>query len=327
MKSLVSVTILLLWLADAMAQAPMQTPIASSSSTQVPVQPTSGNDKDLALRRLRAAMALRADGLSVQTGDVVLVVPTADLTLESRTAILEDMTVMCRILDKAISTGAARTTRSFAYSGSSNVLGRWLVQPDSQTQGLYLDGYGAMFFIRVDFPLVAPPQEESPSEVQEAGDRVWSQTVNELRGQPQDVRQTDETAPLYDARKVENLKTTLTRILRHAANIRTPRPRDFITLVIGTQDETLAYYGRPQLGQPYGDSYRSLYNPGSRTWLNANRAEVSMPDPSGTLVMRVGKSDVNAFAAGELTAEQFSTKVEMLWSWPLQNAQETPESK
>ena len=33
------------------------------------------------------------------------------------------------------------------------------------TQGLYLDGYGAIFFLPVDFPLAAPPEEQTRAEV------------------------------------------------------------------------------------------------------------------------------------------------------------------
>ncbi len=45
---------------------------------------------------------------------------------------------------------------------------------------LYIAGYGAMFFIQVDFPLLAPPEkaQEQPAEAQE--DTVWAQTKQSL---------------------------------------------------------------------------------------------------------------------------------------------------
>ena len=51
-----------------------------------------------------------------------------------------------------------------------------------------------------------------------------------------------------------------------------------------------------------------------------------MPDPAATLVLRISKADVDALAAGKLTAEQFAPKVQTLWSAGPAATQETADS-
>ena len=180
---------------------------------------------------------LRIGDLEDQAREMVLVVPGPDLKPEALTAITEDLTVMCRILDKTLYPGK-RSTGASIYMGKGSSLGRLLMQQTGRSQGLYLDGYGVVFFVQVDFPLVPPPQQKEEPKPDESADRVWSQTMNELRGQ-EEKRDAEKTGPAYDAQKVESLKATLIKTLRHAANLRV-RPDDQITLVVGSRQ----FHGR-----------------------------------------------------------------------------------
>ena len=47
---------------------------------------------------------------------------------------------------------------------------------------------------------------------------------------------------------------------------------------------------------------------------NRQRPDAAQADPAATLVLRAIKSDVDALAAGKLTADQFAPKVQILWS-------------
>jgi hypothetical protein len=73
--------------------------------------------------------------------------------------------------------------------------------------------------------------------------------MNELRGQPE-PREAGETGPAYDTQKVETLKATLIKTLRHAANLRV-RPQDRITVAVGRESVTR---GSPQ------EPFRYLYS-------------------------------------------------------------------
>jgi len=320
MKTLVSATILLVSLTNAMAQSSTGTSAVSPASVQPqPARTPPGTTEATAVpngRRSGVSSAVIVGNRSLQTGDLedqaremVLVVPGPDLKLEDLAGITEDLTVMCRIFDKALypSGRSTRGRSAYARTGDVPLLGRLLAQQGDRTQGLYLDGYGAVFFVQVDFPLVGPPQEKEGAKPEEPADRVWSQTMNELRGQ-QEPRDAAATGPAYDAQKVESLKAALTKTLRHAANLRV-HPQDQITVVVGSQG---AARGSAQ------EHLRYLYS--SRQYrvlvptTNRKRPDTADADPAATLVLRAAKSDVDALAAGQLTPDQFAPKVQTLWS-------------
>ncbi|MCL5282872.1 MAG: hypothetical protein M1376_23555 [Planctomycetes bacterium] len=255
--------------------------------------------------------------LPEQTQENVLVVPTPDLPVESLTDLTEDLSVMCRIFDKSV---PATGSGGFAYGTQGDSL-RWVIGQQSRgTQGLYLDGYGALFFLRVDYPL-APTQKEDAGQAKpkESGDSVWSQTVREMNGQPGDESQSARNAPAYDAQKVENLKKTLVKTLAHASNIRMRRPQDVITLVVGALDDArVSGYGRFR-SAGWGTARTSPVRPGTA------QPPAAIRNPAtAMLILRITKADVDALAKGQLTSAQFTEKVQILWS---SFEQGTPETR
>jgi hypothetical protein len=304
MRTLVSVTLLLIPFATVAAQSSG----ASASWNGLVSQPSV----------VVATDAPRQVNNLEDQADTVLVVPTPDLKPEALSAITEDMTIMCRIFDKAVDPGK-RSTGVGLYLDQRRAFGRLFAQP-GLTQGLYLGGYGALFFVEADFPLVPGPQQKQESKPAEATDRVWSQTWNELRGQEQPGSGEDE-APAYDAQKVDTLKATVLKTLRHAANLRT-RPQDQIAVVITSQ--TRALTGKAvQRGLRYSVQQSGHLSLSSRT---SSREGTSVSNPAPTLVLRVSKADVDALAAGQLTADQFAAKVQTLWSTAQSPTPEAPAS-
>ena len=246
--------------------------------------------------------------LPEQAQENVLVVPTPDLPVESLADLTEDLSIMCRIFDK--SAPAGDSSGGFAYGDRSDSL-RWVIGQQSRgTQGLYLDGYGALFFLRVDYPL-APTQKEDagPAKPKESVDSVWSQTAREMSGQPGEEPQSARSAPVYDAQKVENLKKTLVKTLAHASNIRLRRPQDAITLVVGALDDVrVSAYGRYR-STGWGAARISPMRPGT-----AQQPATTRNPATAMLILRVTKADVDAFAKSQLTLAQFTEKVQILFS-------------
>ena len=253
--------------------------------------------------------------LPAQPQQTVLVVPTPDLPADNVVELTEDMTVMCRIFDKALL--PSRVSVSTSDGVRSRILQYLTTGVDKQTaQGLYLDGYGALFFLDTDYPL-APPQEQgqADAEPQEPTDSVWAQTIAEMTGQQSDEGRTAQT---YDPQKVETLKRTLTKTLAHAANIRLRGPQEFITLVVGALDGDRAalhtLYGARTRGR--GMSRTSSSRGGRSSGWRSPATSGTRSAPAALMVMRVTKADVDAFAKGRLTLPQFTDKVQTLWSWP-----------
>jgi hypothetical protein len=254
--------------------------------------------------------------LPEQAQESVLVVPTPDLPAENQAELTEDLSIMCRILDKSVP--AAGSSVNFAYGDRVDSL-RWVIGRQGRgTQGLYLDGYGALFFLRVDYPLVpTEKQEAGQTKPEEPVDSVWSQTVREMSGQPTDEPRAGRNAPTYDAQKVENLQKALIKTLAHASNIRMRQPQDAITLVIGALDDLRASaYGRVRGTGLVAPAVRpgvavGGVQPGARTAATA------------LMILRVTKADVDAFARNQLTLMQFTDKVRILFSPSVSNAPAT----
>ena len=252
--------------------------------------------------------------LPEQAQENVLVVPTPDLPAEGLADLTEDMTVMCRIFDKSVP--ATGTGVGFAYGDRNEVFRYAFDQQTRRAQGLYLDGYGALFFIQVAYPLVPQePQEQAQPKPKESTDAVWSQTIQEMTGQQNQDEQGGRNVPSYNSQKVENLKKTLIKTLAHASNIRTRRPQDFITLVVGPLDDSKAYSYPRSTGGRSSTGYSSQSRAIAGRW-SGRATPGTMPGSAAMMVMRVTKADVDAFAKTQLTLAQFTEKVQTFWSRP-----------
>jgi len=253
--------------------------------------------------------ALQAAAVGMNQRDrllrTVFVVPGPGLAPEGIEEIGQDLAIMCRIFDKASVWAEHVAANELGRNVPVDVSGIEISEHWIHTQALYLDGYGAVFFLRVGFPLAAPRNDPGPAKPQAGADPLWTQTANELRGAAQ---RTDRApGPQYDERKVENLKTALIGTLRHAANLRTRGAQDVLSIVIGTR---IGQTGGPELiigsMSPYGDPFMQT------------RPVLPTPDSSdlaNVLILQTNKADVDALAKGQLTQEQFVAKVRTFKSW------------
>ena len=168
--------------------------------------------------------------------------------------------------------------------------------------------YGVLFLMKVDFPLLPPlqTQQEDATEEKEEGDKVWEDTRRQLY-EPELLakRKKDDSAVEYGAEKVENLKTTLIKALKHASNIRNLKPEESAILTITgggngamvTTHSAIVVSGRERVVHE---------SPSSAVGSAACQA----------LVIRAKKADIDSFAKGALDLEQFRQRVQMI-NYPL----------
>jgi hypothetical protein len=199
---------------------------------------------------------------------------------------------------------------------------------------MYLQGYGALFLMKVNFPLSAPPetqQQQEETEEKEDVDEVWQQTRQQIyEPQVESRRRTRSDQPeiIYDAEQIENLKTTLIESLKHAANIRALAPDESVIIRIAGSGQSVTVTSIAKEGEQSIISYES--NGTQRTTVTSKDFPdfiKSLSTPS-VLVIRAKKSDIDDFAKGELDLEDFREKVQVL-SYPLLggNAGGTPVSR
>jgi len=230
----------------------------------------------------------------------VLVIPAAQMKVENLATITEDMTVMSRIFDTKLSQAHLTTGRGSLSIGFDSLL---FGRSSGAIEAIYLEGYGALFLMKVNI-LLSPPteaQEEKKTE-EEDTDPLWKQMRQEMYA-PQDTRRRrgDRPEEKYDAEKVADLKETLIKTLKHAANIRTLKPDESVILTVT---------GKASQSGPLA---MRMYSGGHNTYIATKPGGAGSGSFSPTvLTIRAKKADIDAFANGTLSFDQFSQKILLL---------------
>jgi len=297
---------------------PSPTPsILMSAPTPTPAPPTpptlpSPGSVDLVADELFRSVSFGSRSGSAGT---VLVIPSEQTTTEDLLTINEDMNVMSRIFEKNLDQERIATvTSSIFLPGRRSPYGMLLGSSRNEIQSMYLQGFGALFLLKVDFPLSPPPdvqEQEQETQKAEEGDPVWQEMRQEMY-EPEKVDRRDRTdhqESKYEPEKVENLKTTLIKALKHAANIRSLKKDESVILtVIGS-------------GEASGDT--TMVTTRRTIMVNGHKRIISEPFqvstglPSRTaVVIRTTRSKIDDFAKGDLDFDKFREQVQVL-TYPL----------
>lgn len=240
-----------------------------------------------------------------------LLVPGDGTTPEQIGHLREELAIMSRIFTKAGDPEAGKHGGfRFNFVGLGGGHG-------TDLDALYLDGYGAVFPLDVDFPLVAPAKAaEKKAEPKADKDAAWEKARRELAGGQEEEESDDDSgdknpAP-FDAEKVAALRTRLTEAFRHAANLKSVRPEEQIVLVVSSTASRSG--GQPEGAHKIITRVLSSGSSGSSIGSGKNVNIFAVPENNGgpghqQLTLRVKKSEVDAFAAGRLSAEEFRKKV------------------
>lgn len=107
------------------------------------------------------------------------------------------------------------------------------------TEATYLQGFGVLFLMEVNFAFSSPPEKpaQDPTETTEAVDSTWQEAKRQVfsPGGSSGMEE-DDSGDGYDDEMVEQLKAELVRTLKHAGNVRNIDPNEWIILtVIGGQ--------------------------------------------------------------------------------------------
>jgi hypothetical protein len=243
----------------------------------------------------------------------ILVVPAGEMSVENLTAANEDMNVMGRILASTLKQAGVASAGSNMLLGD---MGSWYVSPAAApSQGIYLQGYGVLFTMKVGFPLSPSPDSNEPQEkpAKAGGDTVWNQARQDLYEPPADrtVGTATRQQPKYSAERVESMKTALISALKHAVNIRGLQPSDSVIIMVVGQSSRTRIVGLVTM--PGTKDQLATDNLGRTTIYKGgaldNLAEFK---PATVLTIRAKMSDVTAFSKGDLSLDQFRQKVQIL---------------
>ena len=228
----------------------------------------------------------------------------------------EDLSVMGRILQKA-----ARSLRDDErYSALGLDLEASVFGSASGARNLYIEGYGALFLLSVKYPLVGP-REPVDATVPPAPSTEWESTLNELRGGNRNYGEPDASITIrstrarlepFDPTLVDGLKTALIDALKNASNIRDLRPEEIITVVVqgGETLETrpTAPSGTPSPAAGSNRSETRVRKEGKYAGETVTIKKSTQQTGETVMTVRVKKSDVDDFASGKISRDQFQGK-------------------
>jgi len=232
-----------------------------------------------------------------------LVIRTSDADAKAQGNLEEDLAVMSRIFDKTLAQKLDED-RQNRFMGINVLFG----PGSSPIRSIYLDGYGALFLLNVNFPLLPPSEKAQETKEKSETDSTWEEAKREIYGQHDAWGQVGKAFKFskaggpeqeYDEKKVEDLKEGLLEALKNATNIRNLKSEETITVCV---------FGGASAGARKARTVRALPKPEP----DAPEEElfVSIRDDGvsarGTIMtIRVKKSDADAFAKGELNADEF----------------------
>ncbi|PYJ84082.1 MAG: hypothetical protein DME22_14040, partial [Verrucomicrobia bacterium] len=240
-------------------------------------------------------------------------------------AMQEDLNVMSLLLQRKLEDAVGEN--SPAYKMGIPLL---LRSGQRGIESLYLDGFGALFTVNVNFPLVPPPVNKAKENEDTTGSDDWDKARKELYGvrESRDIVNPYGSAGVpYDAEQVGALKAALLEALKNAANIRGLKSDESAIVTVFGSESVEA--GRGAAGGPAGGRYTvgRRYAPHEASGAtggfggagNASRgmtpgagmsgfAAASMNGRGTVLTVRVKKSDTEAFAKGKMNFDQFQQK-------------------
>lgn len=247
-------------------------------------------------------------------------------------ALDEDLTVMALLLQKAVDRSGEDREPSYRMG-----IPMWL-QSHDQPDSSYIDGFGALFQLGVNFPLVPAPARETRARETTRGND-WETARRELQGNleneaPQGWAFPAETGAEYDAERVEALKKEILMTLKNGSNVHTLAANDYLAVIIAGPPPA-----RREAPEGSGEgAANALRRPGStgpapfapagsveNAWAGQRDSMPRRPAPpplgdlpmmgrlfrspnESILAIRVRKSDADAFASGQLGYDQFKEK-------------------
>jgi len=239
-----------------------------------------------------------------------LVIPKDASDAQSLADMSEDLNVMARILEKALKPGAGK-------SGSAVYIPSPFGGSAGAPRNLYIEGYGALFLLNVNFPLVAPPApKKEEAETKEQGDSEWEVTKRELYQPPGsgfDFKQphvisSGRTAEKYDPEKVETLKKDLIEAFKNAAHIRKLKSDEVVTVTVlapgpVVESKVATLPRMTSAPKPAAPDFKPIPKRAIRTASESRGAK---------LILRAKKSDIDAFQKDKLNLDDFRKKVNVM---------------
>lgn len=289
------------------------------------------------------AMSSMRFGLSGPAASRLLVIPGSGERKAPISQTRAELAIMSRLLTKAANPESnARANFRFDFGGVS-------FGEHRELDALYLDGYGAVFLIDVDYPLVAPPKlAATTGKDTNATDAAWEAARREVTGVPapgERGRSGVRTFTLgnlqagmgrygfgggtaggggappeveYQADRVKQLTDRLIGALRHASNIKSMSPTDKLVVHVHGQSarnhptEAVGKVIEEQLVPGGGGAVGGSGMTGVSVIQATETVDENGQNPGTSLTLEVPMSAVQDVAEARITREEFAKLVHVV---------------
>jgi len=174
-------------------------------------------------------------------GPIELVFVGSEPSLEQQRARREELQVMARILQRRVLSGASEGPGGLSVEYRMGI--PLVVDLDEgQARTMYLEGFGAVFFLRVGYPLLGTPEESGGAAAQpaESPGSEWDRTRRELYGPrpPHGLIMGPGSAPgmppapSFDPARVTELRQQILEALASASNLELLADDESIVVVV-----------------------------------------------------------------------------------------------
>jgi hypothetical protein len=242
----------------------------------------------------------------------------------------EDLNVMARILEKAASGRDDKHPHAMGIAIQTSIFGSPTVP-----KNLYIEGHGALFFLNVSFPLLAPATKNSETDAKEKTSTEWEEARRELYQRPGSGFEfnwksatTGGLTEEYDADKVEDLKRDVTAALKNASHIRKLKSDETVTVVVSGRSASGETRIVKRSSGGGGDGGGNAASGETRTVKKSSgggggtaastRITVAVAKSTGgeshgtRLILRARKADIEAFQKDKISLDDFRKKVTMI---------------
>jgi hypothetical protein len=296
------------------APPPRPAKAVASTSEQFERAAEQVNAAQMELVKAESAMPWGVAGFGSSSSGQSLVIPREGADSKELEDCEEDLNVMARILEKAGGRHAEKGDKAMGIAVHTSIFGQ-----ASVPRNLYLDGYGAVFFLNVNYPLVAPPPRKAEAAPKEDTSAEWEETRRELyrpsAAAPNFTFVTPSggmgsgPAEEYDAERVERLKQDLISALRNAAHIRKLKADETVTVVVAGRSGTSVEPKRVTRENRTGGGGGSYGGSTGTTMRLAGVVHINGGARGSKMILRATRADIDAMQKGQLSAEEFGKKV------------------
>ena len=206
----------------------------------------------------------------------------------------EDWQIMERILEKAVN-------QRDEGKQAMGIAVRMPFKGFGEPRNVYLEGYGALFFLDVGFPLMPPATVKEDSQPKDTTKAEWEEAKRELNHPAEPfVFNWSESGGLrppreeYSADRVEELKKNMLIALKNAAHIKALKSDETVTVIV--------------TGATPAGKVKTKNKPGTDANPNPPSQRENDEKRVARLLVRAKKSDAESFLKDKLSLEDFRRK-------------------